>query len=186
MTQSATFDLLSRGRAAAKAGEKAETRRYLERLLNLDPPSDERMEALYWLSEVSDDPREQRELLESILAANLGDVRARRKLAILDGRLRPEEIVDPDRVAAPASSDPQAARTRSFTCPQCGGRMTFAPDGQNLVCEFCESRQHIFAAQTPVEEDFLVALATAKAQRRPLAANIVTCGGCSAVFILPP
>ena len=54
------------------------------------------MEACYWLSEVSDDPTEKRSLLEEILANNFGDARARRKLAILDGKIKPEEIVDPD------------------------------------------------------------------------------------------
>ncbi len=186
MTDSPTYDLLSRGRAAAKAGEKAEARRYLERMLNLDPPLDERMEALYWLSEVSADPREQRELLETILANNLGDARARRKLAILDGKIRPEEIVDPDRAAAALPGDPQAAGIRAFTCPKCGGRMTYTPDGHSLACEFCESRQQIAAGQAPAEDDFLVAMVTAKAQHRPLTAQSVICSGCSAAFILPP
>jgi len=155
-------------------------------MLSLDPPAEERQEALYWLSEVSDNPREQRELLESILAYNLGDARARRKLAILDGKLRPEDLVDPDRPVQPAAEDPRAVQTRAFTCPKCGGRMTFAPDGHSLTCEYCESRQRIPGARGPDEEDFLVALATAKAHHRPMTAQSVVCSGCSAAFILPP
>src|SRR5512146_408042 len=104
---SATYDLLIRGRAAAKSKEAREARSNLERLLRLDPPLDERLEALYWLSEVSEDPKEKRAYLEEILANNLGDVRARRKLSILDGKIKPDEIVDPDRVPAPAPGSPQ-------------------------------------------------------------------------------
>jgi tetratricopeptide (TPR) repeat protein len=186
MFGSPTFDLLSRGRAAAKAGEKAEARRYLERMLNLDPPTDERLEALYWLSESIDDPVEQRGLLEEILANNLGDARARRKLAILDGKLRPDEIVDPDRAAALTAGDPQSVQTRSFTCPKCGGRMAFAPDGVSLVCDYCDGRQRIAAGPQAEEDDFLVAMATAKAQNRPVSMQAVRCSGCGANFVLPP
>jgi DNA-directed RNA polymerase subunit M/transcription elongation factor TFIIS len=187
---SATYDLLIRGRAAAKAGEAQEARSYLERLLRLDPPQDERMEALYWLSEVCEDPKEQRGYLEEILANNLGDARARRKLAILDGKIKPDEIVDPDRIPAPAPGSPQAAEVRSFTCPKCGGRMVYAPDGQTLTCEYCEARESIHAEQTAPakdpEEDFLVAMVTAKAQHKPITAQAVTCTGCGASFLLPP
>ena len=185
MTSSATYDLLIRGRAAAKSKEKAEARRYLERLLNLAPPVDERLEALYWLSEVCDDPKEQRELLEEILANNLGDARARRKLAILDGKLRPEEIVDADRAPAQVGGE-KNARTRSFTCPKCGGRMTYAPDGVSLVCEYCARSERIAPAAQSSEEDFLVAMVTAKAQHRPVSMQAVTCTGCAATFVLPP
>lgn len=186
MTRSATYPLLSQGRAAAKAGEKAEARRCLERLMNLAPPADERLEALYWLSEVSDDPREQRDCLEEILANNLGDARARRKLAILDGKLRPEEIVDPDRIAIPAPGDPHKAQTQAFTCPKCGGRRTYAADGQNLTCEYCETQERIAAGRTADEDDFLVAMVTAKAHNRPVSMQSVACAGCGAAFILPP
>ena len=185
MSSSPTYDLLIRGRAAAKSKEKAEARRYLERLLNLAPPVDERLEALYWLSEVSDDPKEQRELLEEILANNLGDARARRKLAILDGKLRPEEIVDADRAPAQVGGE-KNARTRSFTCPKCGGRMTYAPDGVSLVCEYCARSERISSAAQSGEEDFLIAMVTAKAQHRPVSMQSVTCTGCAAAFVLPP
>jgi hypothetical protein len=187
---SATYDLLIRGRAAAKSGEAREARNNLERLLRLDPPQDERLEALYWLSEVCEDPKEKRSYLEEILANNLGDVRARRKLAILDGKIKPDEIVDPDQVPAPAPGSPQAADVRSFTCPRCGGRMVYAPDGRTLTCDYCESREEINSPQgasvNDPEEDFLVAMVTAKAQHKPITAQAVTCTGCAASFILPP
>jgi hypothetical protein len=180
------FDLLSRGRAAAKAGEAAEARRYLERLLGMYPSLDERMEALYWLSEVSQDPKEQRDCLEEILANNLGDARARRKLAILDGKLKQDEIVDPDHVPPPPKGASQEAVARSFTCPKCGGKRVFAPDGQTLVCEYCENQERVQSEPSGgVGDDFLVALATGKAHRKPVSAHALTCRGCGSTFLLP-
>jgi tetratricopeptide (TPR) repeat protein len=188
-SRSHTYDLFIRGRAAAKAGEKAEARRYLERVLNLNPPEEERMEALYWLAEISEDPKEQRDCLEEILANNLGDARARRKLAILDGRLKPEEIVDPDRIPAPRAGEMGNGAARSFTCPKCGARMVYAPDGKTLLCEYCESREQLGGARPSrggESDDFIVAMATAKAQRKPVQARAISCRGCGSNFILPP
>jgi len=85
---------------------------------------------------------------------------------------------------------PAAAGADRFTCPHCGGRMTFAPDGQSLTCEFCEIKQHLGQPTTsgaPVEDnDFVVAMATARGHLQPTTQHIVTCQGCGAVFILPP
>jgi len=178
------YELLSHGRASAIAGEKEMARRYLERFLRRSPSEEERLEALYWLSEVVDDLREKRALLEEILASNMGDVRARRKLAILDGKIKPEEIVDPEHLPAPGEI--QTNGTRSFTCPQCGGRLTYAPDGQSLVCEFCESQSRIRQQRPTKEDDFLIAMVTAKAQRHPIHHHVVECKGCDASFTLPP
>ena len=47
-------DLLVRGIAAAKAGERAEARHYLEWALRQQPSSDEQLEAWLWLSDVSE------------------------------------------------------------------------------------------------------------------------------------
>ena len=180
--------MLSRGRAAAKSGERGEALRYLERCLSLDPPEDERLEALYWFSEASSDPKEKRACLEEILANNLGDARARRKLAILDGRLKENEIVDADHIPAPRQGDSPEAAVRAFTCPRCGGRRVFAPDGQTLVCEYCEVQERVAGKKNASgpEDDFLVAMATAKAQRRPVTARTLTCKGCASTFFLPP
>jgi len=183
-----SFDLLSRGRAAAKAGEKAEAVRNLNHCLSLEPANDVRLEALYWLSEASDDLKVKRDCLEEILAANLGDARARRKLALLDGRLKAEDIVDGDHIPAPAIGSSPEAAAQAFTCPKCGGRRVFAPDGQTLVCEYCETQEKVAHKQAHPDQgdDFLVALATAKAQRKPVTARSIHCSGCGSIFLLPP
>jgi len=65
----------------------------LEKALMIDPTSEQRVEAHVWLSEINDDPVEKRDHLENALSINAAHPTARRKLAILDGRLKPEEII---------------------------------------------------------------------------------------------
>lgn len=185
-----TRDLFVHGFAAAKSGDHKEARFYFEWLLRLDPPMDERKEAWYWMSEISEDPGEKRKWLEEILSNDLWDGRARRKLAILDGKLKVSEIIDPDRIKSQVSDDPQKAQVQRFTCPKCGGRMTFTPDGQSLICDYCDSRARIDPAEDPNEastgDDFIIGLATARGHLKPLKVHTITCEGCGATFILPP
>jgi hypothetical protein len=58
-------------------------------VLRLDPLTHVRVEAWLWLSEISTDPDEQRQCIDSLLAIDANDARARRKLAILNGQLNP-------------------------------------------------------------------------------------------------
>jgi predicted RNA-binding Zn-ribbon protein involved in translation (DUF1610 family) len=210
-----TRDLFIRGMMAAKAKETADAHRYLEWVLRLDPPLDTRVDALYWLSRVAETPDEQRRLLEEALAYNPSEMRCRRALAVLRGELNPSEIIDPDRLtpqapdpapgspgekrATHAPTGPLAQRYHSergeasvdrFTCPQCGGRMTYAPDGQSLTCEYCEARQSAktsAAADDPAAaENFLIAMATRKGHLHPVARQTFNCQGCGIDFLLPP
>jgi hypothetical protein len=138
------------------------------------------------MSEVLDDPTEKRKALENCLAHDLQHARARRSLAILDGKLKPGEIINPDHLP-PAPAGLRAASTERFRCPKCGGRMSFAPDGQSLVCEYC-TRNQKFTAQpgTAQEQDFLIAMATARGHGRPLDQQVFHCEGCGCEFLLPP
>ncbi|MCL4395420.1 MAG: hypothetical protein M1482_11575 [Chloroflexi bacterium] len=119
------------------------------------------------------------------------DPEARRALAVLDGKLQPQDIVDPDRMPAQAPPvAPRAATARRFVCPSCGGRMEFAPDGNVLACAYCGNRQSVISAidqGAVVEEgDFVVALATAKGHTIPVATQALKCSGCGASFVLSP
>ena len=182
-----TRELLMRGIAAAKTNDIKEARFYLEWALRLDPPMDERLEVWYWLSRISTDPKEKRGYLEDILANDLGNGRARRDLAVLDGRLKPEDMINPDTFKQARPGAPQASASDRFTCPKCGGRMTFTPDGQSLTCEYCEVQSQITKGkkETP-GDDFVVAMATGKGFLKPVTVRSLTCQGCGAVFILPP
>jgi DNA-directed RNA polymerase subunit RPC12/RpoP len=183
-------DLLVRGIAAAKAKSIDEARFYLERVLRTDATVEQRIKAWLWLSEISDDPAEKRDCLETALAHDPAHPVARRKLAVLEGRLKPEEIIDPDRVFASAPEVPQSIHARRFVCQQCGGRMTFIPDGKALMCSYCSRRQTLLEALGEgamiEEQDFVVALATVKGHTRPVTTRALRCQGCGASFILAP
>ncbi len=181
-------DLLVRGIAAAKNGEMREAQFYLDWLLRIEPSMEERKEAWFWLSKACNDPAEKRKYLEEILVNDLWDSRARRELAILDGKLKESDIIDPDRLPAQQTGE-QAARADRFTCPQCGGRMTFTPSGQSLTCEYCDSQQRrTLKQQVPAEADgadFIIGLATARGHLRPAVVHTIVCSGCGATMILP-
>ncbi len=179
-------DLLVHGIAAAKDGDKQDARRYLEWVLRLDPTTEQSIKAWLWLSEVSDDSAEKREYLERILSVDPGHPEARRGLAILDGRLKPEEIIDPNRFVVTPPSVPQPTQAQPFVCPQCGGRMVFNPQGR-LICEYCEQHQAtpIPFVEEEIEERDLT-LATAKGHTRPVATRCLTCRACGTTFLLSP
>ncbi len=186
---SSTQSLLFRGITAAKAGDRDEARYYLERALNSEPSTHECGETWFWLSEIAGDPTQKRNCLEEALALDPFDARARRSLAILDGKLDPGAVVDPDRPIQPAAPSPTADPQR-FICPNCGGRMTYTPDGQRLMCESCSSAERLKAQgaskSAGAGQDFVIAMATAAGHVRPESTRTITCQGCGASFLLPP
>jgi len=179
-------DLLRNGIIEAKAGDKDSARRYLDRALYMTSDHDELAEAWFWISQLEDDPVEKRKALENCLSNDLEHSRARRALAILDGKLKPDEIVDPDHLP-PAPEELRQADSQRFMCPKCGGRMIFAPDGQSLVCEYCANSTMLHNQPGGTsEKDFIVAMATVRGHSKPLAEQVFHCQGCGAEFILPP
>src|SRR6185503_3942456 len=179
-------ELLRSGIIEAKAGHKDAARRYLDRAAYMSNDHDVLAEAWFWMSQVVDEAAEKRKALENCLANDLGHARARRALAVLDGKLKADEIVDPDKLPL-APEGLRAANADRFMCPKCGGRMSFAPDGGSLVCEYC-ARNQKFAAQpgTATEKDFIIAMATARGHGKPLNQQVFHCEGCGCEFILPP
>ncbi|HLO33379.1 MAG TPA: hypothetical protein VK249_29800, partial [Anaerolineales bacterium] len=113
-------ELLRSGIIDAKAGNKASARRYFDRAVYISNDHDVLAEAWFWMSEVSDDNAEKRRALENCLAHDLRHARARRSLAILDGKLQAEEIVDPDRLQF-TPEGLHTADAERFMCPKCGG-----------------------------------------------------------------
>jgi DNA-directed RNA polymerase subunit RPC12/RpoP len=178
-------NLLRQAIIHAKAGEYEIARRYLERAIDLADDRETRVQSNYWMSLVVTDPTEKRKFLEETLAYEPTHPEARRELAILDGKLKPEEIVNPDALPA-QSTETQAAKADRFTCPKCGGRMVFTPDGRSLFCEFCTRNQTLDSTSTQFEQDFILTMATGKGHRTPLAVKTFFCQGCGAQFVLPP
>lgn len=182
----ASRDLLVRGMAAAKAGEVKEAHFFLEWYLSQNPPLHERNDALYYLFMVTSDIEVKRKLIETMLDNDPVEGRARRELAILNGELNPADIVDPDRLS-PQRGVEVSTNPDRFVCPQCGGRMTFTPDGRSLTCEFCAVReQRKETVSLRGDDNFMIALATAQGHSNAVNTQVVHCKGCAAEFIVPP
>lgn len=188
---------LAQGIAAAKSGDRDEAFYYLEWILHADSSDAQRAEAWLWLSQVYEDDADRRVCLEQALAHEPRNPLARRGLALLDGRINPQEIVNPDTVKSetPAPPEPQAAAAEHFQCPRCAARMNYTPDGTALVCEYCRYRQELAAPENSVpveygfggmEQDFIAALATAKGHLQPVAMRTLSCQGCGIELVLPP
>jgi tetratricopeptide (TPR) repeat protein len=175
-------NLLREGILYFKAGEYDTARRYIERALDVADDYPTRSEAYYYLSQLTDDPKKKRDYLEETLAMDPVHAEARRALAILDGRLKPEDIINPDVIQSPVAGTVNVSADR-FTCPKCGGRMVYAPDGRSLVCEFC-ARSQPMGGQIAAEQDFFAAMATSKGHSTSVSTQIFHCQGCGAEFLL--
>jgi hypothetical protein len=186
MQQGYAKELLRSGIIEAKTGSKEAARRYLDRAIYMSGSHEVLAEAWFWMGEITADPVEKRKALENCLSHDMRHSRARRALAIVDGKLKADEVVNPDKL--PAAPDGQRkAEADRFMCPKCGGRMAFAPDGQTLVCDYCTRGQVVGAGPEEAEEkDFIVAMATARGHGKPLQEQVFHCNGCGAEFILPP
>ena len=179
-------DLLRTGIIEAKAGHTGSARRYLDRAIYSLSDHDELAEAWYWMSQVVDDVKEKRSAIENCLANNMQHARARKMLAILNGTLKEDEIINPDQLPVETEGS-RAANADRFMCPKCGGRMVFAPDGQSLVCEYCTRTNALGVAQKPADEkDFVTAMATMRGHGKPLEEQVFHCEGCGSEFLLPP
>ncbi len=188
MSQSAR-DLLVRGIAAAKARDKDQARFYLEWVLRTDSNRRQRIKAWLWLSEVSDSQAEKRDCLENILAHQPSHPQARRRLAILDGRLDPTQVIDPNHQPRPDDS-PRSVQARQFVCQQCGGRLAFSPDHKSLTCIYGNRHTPLYEAieggAVVEEHDLAVALATAKGHSRPMTMRSFKCQTCGVSFVIEP
>ena len=185
-------DLLVRGIAAAKARSVDEARFFLEKFVRMRPPLETRVQAWRYLAEISTNPAERRDYLGRILAFDPTDGLARRALAVLDGRLDPADIINPEHMAAPSARDgapPEAAAgAQRLACPNCGsGRLVASPNGQTLVCEHCQFTRPITPPDGVVDEhDFAATMWTAKGHRREERVLTWSCESCGASFLMPP
>lgn len=177
-------NLLRRAIIHVKAGEQDLARRYLELAIATADDRETRTQANYWMSQICVNPAEKRKYLEDTIANDPGHPEARKALAILDGRIKPGDIVNPDALPAQQQGT-QAGSADRFTCPKCGGRMVFDGDGRTLICEYCARNQGLNTAAPQFEQDFIIAMATGKGHRTPIKIQVFNCKGCGAEFILP-
>jgi predicted RNA-binding Zn-ribbon protein involved in translation (DUF1610 family) len=188
-------DLVDTAFIHLKAKEFEAARQYLERALDIADDPDTRARASWLLSQIIDDPARKRSLLEDVLSYNHGDPEARRALAILEGKLRPDDIVDPDKLAPAQKGEVKVARADRFTCPNCGARLVFSPDGDSLLCEHCGYNSSVALLPDSAkvsggnggqERDFVLAMATSAGHTKPVAMHAITCRGCGANLLLRP
>ncbi len=189
MSDSRASSWLHMGAAAVRAGDKADARYYLERADLCGPTTDEHAQIAYWLSRITDNPAERRELLEDVVICSPGHAEARRELAILDGRLDPSDLVDPLSLDHPSA--PSAVDARRYVCPRCGGRLAFDAAHGALVCDYCGHQPADFFApggdDRVEDQDFLAVLPTLRGHTWELPAErALSCQGCGAAFTLPP
>jgi DNA-directed RNA polymerase subunit RPC12/RpoP len=178
-------NLLREAISHIKAKDFKMARRYLELALEMADDRETRTQANYWMSQISSDPAEKRVYLENTIANDPGHAEARKALAILDGKIQASELVNPDALPA-QSTETQKSKADRFTCPKCGARMVFDGDGRTLICEACTRNQVLNRTAPQFEQDFVLAMATGKGHRTPVAVRTFNCQGCGAQFILPP
>ncbi len=178
--------MLVRAVAEIKDHQYTTARRYLERMISIPSTGDQKAEAYFWLSEIAETEDEKRDHLHSALAYDLTHHRARKSLAILDGRLKPEEIINPDAFVPTTAEGTQDREGNRFECPTCGARMVFSPDGQSLVCEHCENQKADSSESALEEQEFLLGISTAKGHQQARATQAFECSACGAVYLLAP
>ncbi len=173
--------------SAAKRGNKTLANTLLERAIRLHP-SDAR--PWMWLSATTDDPAERRKYLEYAVAADPGNVAARRGLALLAGKVDQSRLVEnpdaPD-VRRPAG-EIEEAQAQTYACPKCGGRMAFDVQQSDLACSYCgyvkETEKRLASDSAEQVMDFIMpttrAYGWAQSQQR------AECSACGAITMLPP
>ena len=171
---------------ALKDGELSLARKYLERAIYSSRDHDMLANLWFYMSEVEDDEAKKRNALDEALSYRMTHARARRSLAILNGTLKADEIVDADKIAAPDMSDKNVNADR-FECPNCGSKMRFSPDGQTLVCDSCAVEGKVKSDNNKAkEQDFFSAMATLRGHSKSVAHKVFHCEGCGAEFLLAP
>ena len=179
--------LLMQGMSSAEAGNVIAARRYLK--LVLETRCVEFVaRAHYQLAALAETPEEKRRHLEYALGTDPTNAQARRELAIMDGRLKREDIVDADALSPAREETPGTAAAHKFACPQCGATVNFDANQKRLACGYCGHRLTILSAlkrDTPlVEQDFVVALARESGHQLPPELHTFQCQGCQAAILV--
>jgi DNA-directed RNA polymerase subunit RPC12/RpoP len=167
---------LNTGIGAVRSGDYEQARHLLVKASEMKPA-----DALpwLWLSEVTEDPDEQRDYLERALAADPTNVAAQRGLVMLaDGVDKDRLLKVGEGVPVWHPDEPEEANVlQAFICSQCGGRMEFDIQRQNVVCRSCGYVEFTEEEAAPVEA----------AEGVPaMDAHRLACSQCGAVSLLFP
>lgn len=175
---------LVRGIASAKAGEEDAARYYLGMVIDRRGEPDQLIEAYYYLSLIESDIPKKRELLENILAIQPSDARARRELAVFDGLLPREEIINPDQATESNVISQPFLPAFKHECPQCGGALHFDPASRSRTCQHCGfQEENTVDEMVPSEQSFVAGAATRRGHASPDVAQLFQCPACGTEYL---
>ncbi len=185
-------EYLRDGISAVKNGEFNLASRMLNRALMLNN-ADAR--PYVWLSATTEDPKEQLEYLEKAVALEPTNVTARRGIAMLTGKLDPNQVLGAGTSggragnAVGAAPETEVKGGQVFQCPNCGGRMSFDVRREILTCEYCGHSMVTkgrggYIEGTEQVLDFV--MPTDRGHRWARAEQQFKCEKCGALSVLPP
>ncbi len=188
-TQKQFEQLLHDGILAVKTERRALAQRLLQQAVQMNG-ADAR--PYLWLAETTDDPGEKRDFLEQAVAHDPNDVTARRKLALLSGKLDPAQVLPEGAGVLPRRPvGAEEAQSQAFMCPKCGGHMSYNIQTNQFLCEFCgytqagEAGDSTWAADRAEQVlDFVIP--TRRGHRWAEAHHQLSCIQCGALSLLPP
>lgn len=180
-------EYLRDGITAVKSGQRKLALSLLNRAIYLNN-SDAR--PYIWLSATTDNPEEQVEYLERAVALDPSNAAARRGLALLTGKIDPSRLMAEGQGLEPVqATEAIQADGQAYTCPRCGGRVSYNISLQRLACEYCgyvENAKVAEAQKRPGEQVLDFVMPTTRGHRRSGAQQYFSCGRCGAQLILPP
>ncbi len=183
-------ELLRDGISAARTGQKYVAHRLLNRAILMNPRD---ARPYLWLSATTDDQDEQRSYLEKAVVIDPNNVAARRGLAVLNGKINRDRLLEEGEQVAPRQpSEPEDVEAQAFLCPQCGGRMAFQIQRSKLTCEYCGHEETVEpeSSNRPIadlaEQVLEFVMPTSTGHRWAEGQQRLTCELCGAVTILPP
>ncbi|MBT7782714.1 MAG: hypothetical protein HN741_07340, partial [Anaerolineae bacterium] len=175
MSEARLRSLMLSGITALKTGELNSARNYFERALYTARDHDLLADLWFYMSEIESDEAKKRNALDEALSYRMTHARARRSLAILNGTLKVGEIVDSNTIIAPTASERETNADR-FECPSCAGIMSFSPDGETLICDFCTTKDKTESNHSEnQEQDFFSTMATLRGHSKPISRKVFHC-----------
>lgn len=180
-------NLYQHGRQALAAHELARARDLLLQAVDYDRGHSE---AWLWLTATTSDPAEQKQYLDWAIAADPGNVAARRGLGLLIGQIKAADLApDPTAEPPPPATAPPAPEDvsirRTFDCPRCGGRLRFDPALVDIRCLNCGFVEGVAEEPVTAEQVLDFTLPTRQSQHWAAAERRFTCGQCGAGALLP-
>lgn len=178
-------EYLRDGITAVKSGQRKLAESLLNRALYLNN-GDAR--PYIWLSATTDDPKEQVEYLEHAVAVDPTNAAARRGLALLTGKIdRSRMMAEGQALDRAQIAEEVKAGGTTFSCPRCGGRMSFDVAAEQLTCEYCGHTQNAQERDSkPGEQVLDFVMPTTRGHRWAEALQYFTCERCGAQLVLPP